>query len=99
LEADDPEEDTLFIIWYRRHAPVVDELATGFSTSKGGADAGAQDDVPGLSAKRRLIVFRTRSKLERDTWCWAINCQIEKLVRAGREREEKLREMGGLVNL
>jgi hypothetical protein len=31
--------------------------------------------------RRKLVVFRTRSKLERDAWCWAINCEIEKLLR------------------
>jgi hypothetical protein len=98
LEADDPDEDMLFMIWYRRHAPVVNKLATGAPTGAG-ADVAAQDDLPRLSAKRTLMVFRTRSKLERDAWCWAINCQIEKLVRAWREREEKLREAGGLINL
>jgi len=87
----------LFMIWYRRQSPVVDELATGITT--GGADAGAQDNAPRLSAKRKLMVFRTRSKLERDAWCWAINCEIDKLVRAAREREERLRETGGLINL
>jgi len=95
LEADDPDEDMLFMVWYRHHAPVADELATG-----NGGDAVAQDGpVHGLSAKRKLMVFRTRSKLERDAWCWAINCQIEKLVRTAKEREEKLRQTGGLINL
>ena len=91
LEADDPDEDMLFMISYRRQSPAVDELSTG-TTTGGAADIR-------LSAKRKLVVFRTRSKLERDAWCWAINCEIDKLVRAGREREERLREMGGLVNL
>jgi hypothetical protein len=97
LEADDPDEDMLFMIWYLPQAPVIDKVAT--SVTGGGTDASAQAKVPRLSAKRKLIVFRTRSKLERDAWCWAINCEIDKLVRAGREREEKLRETGGLVNL
>jgi len=93
LEADDPEEDMLFMIMYRPQAPVVDEAAGAGPHGKG------TGDIPKLSAKRKLVVFRTRSKLERDTWCWAINCEIDKLVRAGREREERLREMGGLVDI
>jgi hypothetical protein len=96
LEADDPDEDMLFMIWYRPQAPVIDESAT---TTGGGIDAGSQGKIPRLSAKRQLMVFRTRSKLERDAWCWAINCEIDKLVRAGREREERLRKTGGLINL
>ena len=97
LEADDPDEDMLFVIWYRPRAPVVNEVVT--SITNGSADAGAQDKVPSLSAKRKLMVFRTRSKLERDAWCWAINWEIDKLVRVAREREEKLRETGALINL
>lgn len=86
----------LFMIWYRPQAPVVDDAAT---PTGNGTDTGAQDKIPGLSAKRKSMVFRTRSMLERDAWCWAINCEIDKLVRAGREREERLRKTGGLINL
>ncbi|KAG2151386.1 hypothetical protein DEU56DRAFT_777628 [Suillus clintonianus] len=81
FEADDPEEDTLFAIWYRksRDRPT--------------------DNVPSLSAKHKVVVFRTRSRVERDTWCWALGCEIEKLVRANKEREAKLRDAGGLVEI
>jgi len=96
LEADDPDEDMLFMIWYRPQAPIIDEAAA--TATGGGAHTSAQDKIPKLSAKRNLMVFRTRSKLERDAWCWAINCEIDKLVRAGRKREERLRETGGLIN-
>ncbi|KAJ7069875.1 Pleckstrin homology domain-containing protein [Mycena amicta] len=54
--------------------------------------------LPPLGAKRKTIVFRCRNRLERDTWCWALNCEIEKLVRGQREREEELRNMGGSFN-
>jgi hypothetical protein len=79
LEADDAEEDTLFVLWYR---PLL--LGDGLA---GGAPAAA---VPALSAKKKTVVFRTRSKLERDTWVWALNAEIERLVRVGRAagREE-----------
>jgi len=79
FEADDPEEDLLFAIWYRK------------SRDR------AADNVPSLSAKHKVIVFRTRSRVERDAWCWALGCEIEKLVRANKEREAKLRDVGGLV--
>lgn len=93
LEADDPEEDMLFMVWYRPQASLVKE------TTMTGAAAPVPMAVPALSAKRKLLVFRTRSKLERDAWCWALNCEIEKLVRAQREREGKLRETGSLMSL
>ncbi|KAK0201660.1 hypothetical protein DFS33DRAFT_1349082 [Desarmillaria ectypa] len=79
LESDDPEEDTLFTIWYRPQS-----------------DANA---VPSLSAKHKLVVLRTRNKLERDTWCWALNTEIERIARAQHEKEEKLRDTGRLTKL
>jgi hypothetical protein len=60
---------------------------------------GATNIVPSLSAKHKVTVFRTRSKVERDAWCWALGCEIEKLVRANKEREAKLRDAGGLVEM
>jgi len=84
------------MVWYRSQAPVVDDASAPIGNE---TNTGAQDKIPGLSAKRQLMVFRTRSKLERDAWCWAINCEIEKLVRAGREREDRLRKTGGLISL
>ena len=100
LEADDPEEDILFMIWHRPQAPVVEgsPAVTPLAKGKGKSDH-SPGGVPSLSAKRKLVVFRTRSKLERDAWCWAINAEIEKLVRAASQREERLREFGGLVSL
>ncbi|KAK0464663.1 guanine nucleotide exchange factor [Desarmillaria tabescens] len=79
LETDDPEEDTLFTIWYRPQS-----------------DA---DTVPSLSAKHKLVVFRTRNKLERDTWCWALNTEIERISRAQKDKEAKLRDTGQLTRL
>lgn len=88
LETDDLEEDMLFMIWYLPQAPTVDPLTGTDATS-----------VPALSVKRKLLIFRTRSKLERDTWCWALNCAIEKIVRAQRVREQKVREAGQLAKI
>ena len=81
LETDDGEEDTLFVLWYR----------------KAHAGAASTADVPPLGAKRKVAVFRTRSKLERDTWVWAINVEIEKVVRASKDREEAVRQAGELL--
>ena len=53
--------------------------------------------IPPLSAKRRIAVFRTRSKLERDAWVWAIRSEVEKTVRAAKEREDVARTAGELL--
>lgn len=87
LETDDGEEDTLFVLWYRK----VRGGAAGVRRNNSGAD------VPPLGAKRKVAVFRTRSKLERDVWVCAINVEIEKVVRASREREEAVRQAGQLL--
>ena len=44
-----------------------------------------------------MAIFRTRSKLERDAWVWAINVEIEKVVRASKDREEAVRQAGELL--
>lgn len=95
LEADDLEEDMLFMVWYRPQASV----AAAKDSLGGESGVANQASVPALSAKRKLMIFRTRSKLERDAWCWALNCEIEKITRGARDREERLRETGGLVPL
>ena len=71
----------------------IDDTAS--SSNKGGV-AGKMD-MPPLNAKRKLGVFRTRSKLERDAWVWAINAEIDKTVRIARDREAKVRDAGELM--
>ncbi|KAH9950585.1 Pleckstrin homology domain-containing protein [Amylocystis lapponica] len=91
LETEDSEENTLFMIWFRSQSQFGGIDASGDSQG-----ISAPHGVPPLSAKRKLAVFRTRSKLERDAWVWAINSEIEKVVRAAREWEDKVREAGEL---
>ncbi|KAI0372157.1 hypothetical protein BV20DRAFT_940447 [Pilatotrama ljubarskyi] len=88
LETDDSEEDTLFVVWYR---------AAPKGAAPGVRRRNEQADVPPLKAKRKAAVFRTRSKMERDAWVWAINVEIEKVARASREREEAVRRAGELL--
>ncbi|KAF8158329.1 Pleckstrin homology domain-containing protein [Crassisporium funariophilum] len=93
LETDDRDEDILFMIWYRSQPQMnnadQDPTVTPVNSKS----------VPTLSAKNKMLVFKTRSNLERDAWCWALNSEIEKIVRAQKDREEKLRETGNLVKL
>lgn len=55
--------------------------------------------VPGLNAAKKMMVFRCRSRVERDVWCWALNTEIEKLARGSRDREEKWRDVGAPITL
>jgi hypothetical protein len=82
LESNDLEEDTLFAVWYHPMA----------SSQPGPKDQGLAAK-PRLKRKNKLVVFRTRSKLERDAWCWAINCEIERLVRERTDKED----LAGLI--
>jgi len=103
LETDDNEEDRMFILWYRKKALAVAEdtesLANASATSSSLDDAPSKNKVPPLGAKRKFAIFRTRSKLERDAWCAALNSTIEVAVRARKERERRLRESGKVEDL
>lgn len=97
LETDEREEDELFVIWYRK-APMAPYTGERPNAPAGGFQP--TPNIPRLSKRsHKLIVFRTRSKVERDAWCWALGCEIEKVVRNNRDRERRVREAGGLVAL
>jgi Pleckstrin homology domain len=83
LESDDSEENMLFMVYYVSHNE---------------AQAGNLK-VPSLNAAKKVMVFRCRSRVERDVWCWALNTEIEKLVRGKRDREEKWRNVGASIPL
>ena len=87
LETDDNEEDTMFIVWYRNIPGAAEGVPRNSNNTV---------DIPPLKAKRKVKVFRTRSKLERDAWVWAINVEIEKVVRASKDRDEAVRQAGKL---
>ncbi|KAI0070145.1 hypothetical protein K474DRAFT_1687553 [Panus rudis PR-1116 ss-1] len=102
LESDENEEDTLFMLWYRPNVPSEESLHSPSSDEKDtgeGTKEMKRKDVPPLKAKRKLGVFRTRSKLERDAWVWAINAEIERCVRrpGAKAREERIRRDGELI--
>lgn len=101
LEADDRDEDMLFVICYRRHAAAIPPRPsiTPVPDSTANNNTAGSAWVPPLSEKHKLLICRTRSKLERDGWCWALNVEIEKLTRKQKEREEKLRQTGNLRKL
>lgn len=97
LESDECEEDTLFTLWYRAHVVVSETPSNAEAYTAKERPKKVGSDVPPLSGKRKLGVYRTRSKLERDAWVWAINAEIDKAVRGAEERESRVREAGELM--
>lgn len=99
LESDECEEDTLFVLWYRGNTATLDQtLASASRTDETQTGTSGNVDIPPLAVKSKLGVFRTRSRLERDAWVWAINAEIDKTVRVARDREAKVREAGELMS-
>jgi hypothetical protein len=101
VEANDREEDMLIVIRYRKHTPELPQrpgIALVPDSKASNSTSGSQW-IPSLSEKHKVLVLRTRSKIERDAWCWALNTEIEKLTRKQTEREEKLRHTGNLRKL
>lgn len=95
LEADDRDEDMLFVICYHKHAAAIPSKP-GMDSAVNNNNVEGPSSVPSLSEKHKYLVCRARSKLERDGWCWALNMEIEKLTRKQKEREERLRQTGNL---
>lgn len=83
LEVDDDDVDRLFVILY---------YSQKYSSEN-------PPKLPLLKMKRKMAVFKTRSKLERDSWCWALNCEIERIMRSRPEYEDKLRNQGIIPTL
>lgn len=93
LETDDREEDVMFVIWYRSQPQMLNAEQDPTTTP---VDS---KTVPELSNRLKVLIFKTRSVLERDAWCWAINSEIEKIMRTQSQREMKLRDTGNLIRL
>jgi hypothetical protein len=88
LEVNDAEEDTLFVLWYR---------PTSLGDGLDDAPIKTNTTAPSLSVKKRTVVFRTRSKLERDNWVWALNTEIERYVRLSRALGEPEVDVGNVA--
>lgn len=97
LETDEREEDELFAIWYRK-GTVSASVAGGQRSNAPAGGFQATQPIPRLSkGSHKLVMFKMRNKVERDAWCWALGCEIEKVVRNNQDRERRVREAGGLV--
>ncbi|KAK4686458.1 hypothetical protein P7C73_g3664, partial [Tremellales sp. Uapishka_1] len=93
LQTGDGAEDTTFCVrlsskagWKGSHVKPWEEedIVDGFVP-------------PALSKKPPvLLIFRTRSKLERDRWVWAINAEMERQVRRHIGQEDKSRQLGNV---
>jgi hypothetical protein len=95
-------KDTCLVLSFRHH-PANHPTSTSTSTSRllhspRPSDSTFTPPPLGKASKAgyQKIVFRARSKLDRDSWAWAINWEIERLVRRRREREERLRGFGAV---
>lgn len=64
-----------------------------------GTGSGSVKDVPSLNGQQKMLVLRARSKLERDEWCWALNVEMERLVRLHSVREAAVRQQGNVLPL
>jgi len=60
---------------------------------------GSTKDVPSLNGPQKMLVLRARSRLERDEWCWALNVEMERLVRLHYVREGAVRQQGNVMRL
>ncbi|CEH17484.1 Pleckstrin homology-like domain [Ceraceosorus bombacis] len=74
-------------------------MGTSMTTNSATVDHATQPAVatavPMLGdASHNHLVLRARCKLERDLWVHAISCEIERLVRQDKEREDRLRLAG-----
>jgi hypothetical protein len=69
------------------------------TTMSGRKISGATRDVPSLNGTQKILVLRARSKLERDEWCWALNIEMERLVRLHHVREAVVRQQGNVLPL
>jgi len=109
LATTDLEEDVVFLLWYRSHSTIQGkgdamsafDFQLHYGTGNGKSkyeDTLNSAPIPELEAKPKLLICRARSKLERDAWCWALNCEIERLVRTSQPREHKAREQGSPVS-
>ncbi|WVQ73104.1 hypothetical protein IAR50_002668 [Cryptococcus sp. DSM 104548] len=62
-------------------------------------DLGDDEDytpLPLSKSPQGLLIFRARSKLERDRWVWAINAEMERQARSHLRQEKALREYGNV---
>lgn len=85
--------DTILVIWYRPHFTTTDA-----NKYQARAQQDAQYIPPNLGkAGHQKLVLRARSKLERDSWAWAINLEIERLARRRKEREDRIRAAGNVL--
>ncbi|CED84565.1 Pleckstrin homology domain [Phaffia rhodozyma] len=92
LQTADGSDDTCLVIWYRPH--VVTSSAQKYSR-RAEDDASFQPPPLGKNGHKK-IVLRARSKLERDSWAFALNYEMERLVRKRLVREDRIRNAGNV---
>ncbi|ORY24284.1 Pleckstrin homology domain-domain-containing protein [Naematelia encephala] len=91
LQSSDGAEDTTFCV----RLPIPTSTWGKRRTQPWEMEEEADFFPPGLSSTPpALLIFRARSKLERDRWVWGINAEMERQVRSHVKQEEALRQLG-----
>jgi Pleckstrin homology domain len=86
-----------------RHYDILQGSATAATATTASVPSDAKanitgsKDVPALNGQQKMLVLRARSKLERDQWCWALNVEMERLVRLHSVREAVVRQQGNVL--
>lgn len=98
LQSTDGAEDTTFcvrLLW--PHGPFSPPQPWDLEENRKETGAQANFVPPPLRKEpQRLLICRARSKLERDRWVWALNCEKERFARTYVRDEETLRNSGVL---
>ncbi|WVQ65819.1 uncharacterized protein L199_003997 [Kwoniella botswanensis] len=99
LQSSDGAEDTTFCVRLTSPSSSKKEKGWGKKVTQPWENQDLVKDQnflpPDLSKRpSQLLIFRARSKLERDRWVWAINAEMERQVRSHVKQEEILRNHG-----
>lgn len=95
LQCADDVQDCTFVLWLRRVETKRRRLKRIAGTRQAIADADKHySPVPLGRAPAKTLIFRARSKLERDQWIWAIKQDMENQGRVHTERAKRIREDG-----
>ncbi|BEJ14793.1 hypothetical protein CspHIS471_0405600 [Cutaneotrichosporon sp. HIS471] len=97
LQSADGAEDTTFcvrILW--PHGSFAPPQPWDMEENRKSGAQASFTPPPLRTKPLRLLVCRARSKLERDRWVWALNCEKERFARTHVRDEETLRNSGAL---
>ncbi|KIR57141.1 spore wall assembly protein [Cryptococcus gattii Ru294] len=95
LQSSDGPDDTTFCI---RLAISGSHSSENASNPWHSSDNEDHTSIKLSKSPRSLLIFRARSKLERDRWVWAINAEVERQVRAHLDQQNRFRAYGKVID-